>query len=218
MFSDPVLTASLAMSALVSTVMMATLVVGPFYLSRALGLQPSRVGLVLSAGPMVAALAGVPAGRFVDRLGARRTAMIGLGGIAGACLILSMVSPAFGVPGYIAPIILMTSSYALFQAANNTAIMNDVRDEQRGVVSGLLSLSRNLGLITGASAMGAVFAFASGATSIGTAGAGDVAVGLRVTFTVGAALVMLAFALARGSRRRAGNLVPSSLSGTQPAA
>jgi len=37
MFRDPVLSASLAMSALVSTVMMATLVVGPFYLSRALG-------------------------------------------------------------------------------------------------------------------------------------------------------------------------------------
>ena len=38
-FRDPALTASLVMSALVSTVMMATLVVGPFYLSRALGLD-----------------------------------------------------------------------------------------------------------------------------------------------------------------------------------
>jgi MFS family permease len=35
MFRDPALSASLAMNALVSTVMMATLVVGPFYLSRA---------------------------------------------------------------------------------------------------------------------------------------------------------------------------------------
>ena len=34
MFRNPVLSASLAMSALVSTVMMATLVVGPFYLAR----------------------------------------------------------------------------------------------------------------------------------------------------------------------------------------
>src|SRR5260221_1710915 len=37
MFRDSALSASLAMSALVSTVMMATLVVGPFYFSRALG-------------------------------------------------------------------------------------------------------------------------------------------------------------------------------------
>ena len=63
----PVLSASLAMSALVSTVMMATLVVGPFYLSRALGLDAALVGLVLSVGPLVAALTGVPAGRIADR-------------------------------------------------------------------------------------------------------------------------------------------------------
>jgi EmrB/QacA subfamily drug resistance transporter len=70
MFRDPVLSASLAMSALVSTVMMATLVVGPFYLSRALGLDAARVGLVLSVGPLAVALTGVPAGRIADRFGA----------------------------------------------------------------------------------------------------------------------------------------------------
>ena len=70
MFRDPVLSAGLAMSALVSTVMMATLVVGPFYLARALGLDAAVVGLVMSAGPVVAALTGIPAGRLVDRFGA----------------------------------------------------------------------------------------------------------------------------------------------------
>ena len=57
--------------------MMATLVVGPFYLSRALGLEPALVGLVLSVGPLVAALTGVPAGRIVDRLGAQRMTLLG---------------------------------------------------------------------------------------------------------------------------------------------
>jgi hypothetical protein len=41
---DGELTRRLAMSGLVSTVMMATLVVGPFYLSGALGLDVARVG------------------------------------------------------------------------------------------------------------------------------------------------------------------------------
>src|SRR6185295_3313135 len=82
MFRDPVLSASLAMSTLVSTVMMATLVVGPFYLSRGLGLETALVGLALSAGPLVAALTGVPAGRIVDRFGAQRMTIIGLVGIA----------------------------------------------------------------------------------------------------------------------------------------
>lgn len=41
---------SLAMSLLVSTVLMATPVVGPFYLARALGPGVAQVGLVLSVG------------------------------------------------------------------------------------------------------------------------------------------------------------------------
>ena len=53
MFRDPVLSASLAMSTLVSTVMMATLVVGPFYLSRALELDAAVVGIIMSIGPMI---------------------------------------------------------------------------------------------------------------------------------------------------------------------
>ncbi len=47
MFRDPLLSASLAMSALVATVVTTTLVVGPFYLSLALGLSAAMVGLVL---------------------------------------------------------------------------------------------------------------------------------------------------------------------------
>jgi len=78
MLRMPVLGARLSMSTLVATVMMATLVVGPFYLSRALGLDADLVGLVLSVGPLVAALTGVPAGRSVDRFGAQRITIVGL--------------------------------------------------------------------------------------------------------------------------------------------
>ena len=149
MFRDPVLRASLAMSTLVSTVMMATLVVGPFYLAQGLGLETALVGLALSAGPLAAALTGVPAGRMVDRFGAQRMAIVGLVGMAAGSFVLSTLGARFGLVGYIAPIVIVTASYALFQAANNTVIMTGIRPEQRGVISGMLSLSRNLGLITG---------------------------------------------------------------------
>ncbi|MBC7951008.1 MAG: MFS transporter [Rhodospirillaceae bacterium] len=201
MFRDPVLSASFAMSALVSTVMMAILVVGPFYLSRALGLQAALAGLVLSAGPFVAALTGVPAGRLVDRLGAQPMTIIGLGGIAAGCFVLSMLPSTFGIPGYIAPIICITASYALFQVSNNTAVMTDIRPDQRGVVSGMLSLSRNLGLMTGASVMGAVFALASAAADITTARPEAVATGMRITFAVAGMLMVVALAMAMGAYR-----------------
>jgi hypothetical protein len=72
---------------------------------------------------------------------------------------------------------------------------------QRGVVSGLLNLSRNLGLITGASAMGAVFALASRTRDIATAGVDAVASGTHAAFAVAAALVFGALLLAIGLAR-----------------
>jgi MFS family permease len=203
MFRDQGLSASLAMSALVATVMMATLVVGPFYLSRAFGLEAALVGMVLSVGPLVAALTGVPAGRIADRFGAHRLTIVGLIAIAAGSFILSMMPVTLGIPGYIAPIVLVTVGYGLFQTANNTAVMTDVRPDQRGVISGLLNLSRNLGLITGASVMGAVFTLASETIDITTARPEAVAAGMRITFTVAAMLIVGALVIAVASRARA---------------
>ncbi len=200
MFKNPVLSAGFAISALVSTVMMATLVVGPFYLSGALALDTARVGLVMSSGPIVAALTGVPAGRSVDRFGAQCMTISGLIGMTVGCSILPMLPTRFGVPGYIAPLVLITAGYALFQAANNTAVMTNIRPDQRGVISGMLNLSRNLGLITGASVMGAVFAFGSASTNMMTARPDAVANGMRLTFSVAALLIIVALAIAVGSR------------------
>lgn len=196
MFRDPVLSASLATSALVSTVMMATLVVGPFYLSCAFGLDAALVGLVLSVGPIAAALTGVPAGRIADRFGTHRMIIVGLIGIAAGSFALSMMPVAFGLPGYIVPLVVMTVSYALFQTANNTAVMTDIIPDQRGVISGMLNLSRNLGLITGASVMGTVFALGSATTNMMTAPPEAVATGMRITFAVAVALIVVALAIA----------------------
>jgi MFS family permease len=208
MFRAPALSAGLAMTALVSTVMMATLVVGPFYLSLALGLDSAVVGLAMSAGPLAAALAGVPAGRIVDRFGACRMAIIGLLGMTAGLFVLSLVPEHFGVAGYIGPLVVVTTNYALFQAANNTTVMTGIGPDHRGVVSGMLSLSRNLGLITGASVMGAIFALASGTNDIASSQPEAVAGGMRFTFAVAAMLIVTALAIAAGSRMLMERLTP----------
>jgi EmrB/QacA subfamily drug resistance transporter len=199
-FRNAVLSASLAMNALVSAVMMATLVVGPFYLSRALGLNAALVGIVMSIGPIISTLSGVPAGRIVDRLGAPFMVIVGLIEMAAGSFALSVLPAMFGIAGYIAALAVLTPGYQLFQAANNTAVMMDVHRDQRGVISGMLNLSRNLGLITGASVMGAVFALASATIDIATAPPEAVATGMRITFAVAAILIVGALAIALGSR------------------
>ncbi len=197
-FRDRALRASLGLSAIVATVVMATLVVGPFYLSRTLGLGAAAVGLALSVGPLVAAATGVPAGRLADRFGGQRIVVAGLGGMAVGCVVLALIPASSGLAGYLAPIALLTAGYGLFQTANNAAVMTDSSPEQRGVVSGLLNLSRNLGLITGAAAMGAVFAFAAATNDLAAASPAAVATGMRTTFAVAAVLLAGALAVAVG--------------------
>ncbi|MEK1840909.1 MAG: MFS transporter, partial [Pseudomonas sp.] len=130
------------------------------------------------------------------RFGTRRMTLLGLVAMALGTGALSMMPAGFGILGYLTPIAVITASYALFQAANNTAIMTDIHADQRGVIAGMLSLSRNLGLITGASVMGAVFAFASATADITSASPAAIASGMRITFAVAMLLIVLALAVA----------------------
>ncbi|WP_039011937.1 MFS transporter [Pseudomonas brassicacearum] len=203
-FRDKQLVSGLATSALVATVLMATLLVGPFYLSITLGLPAAFVGLALAAGPSVAALAGVPAGRLADRFGVQPMRLAGLATMVLGCLMLSLVPPALGIVGYLTAIVVTTLGYAFFQTANNTAVMADVAAQRRGVIAGLLNLSRNLGFFTGASVLGAVFAAAAAAAAatndITHASPATVTNGLHMTFAVALAMMTLALLIAWKSR------------------
>lgn len=215
-FRDHALNASLAMNLVVATVMMATLVVAPFYLSRGLGLDAARVGLVLSTGPLVSSLSALLAGRLVDRFGAHRMMIAGLFSLTAGTFLLSLAWMELGIASYVIPVAVTCVGYALFQTANNAAVMAGVGAGERGVVSGLLNLSRNLGLITGASVMGAVFALASAGGRQGTGQelltSAAAARGMEVTFETATALALIALTLAVLSARTASRASAASRS------
>lgn len=188
--------AALAMNALVTTVMMATLVVGPFYLTFALGLGDAQVGLAMAVGPLTAALAGVPAGRLTDRFGERRMLAAGLVQIALALVAFALLPRAVGIAGYVIALMALTPGFQLFLAANNTLVMMAAPEGARGVLSGLVGLSRNLGFMTGASVMATLFALALGPVAVTEADAAAVGAAFTATFLAGAGLVLLALALA----------------------
>ncbi|MBC7454844.1 MAG: MFS transporter [Massilia sp.] len=202
MFHDRVLASSLAMSAMVSTVMMATLVVGPFYLSHALGLGAGAIGVVLAVGPIAAALCGVPAGLGTDRFGGSRVTLAGLILLAGGALALALMPLAAGLAGYLAGIVCMTLGYALFQTSNNIAIMARADGSQAGLVAGMLNLARNLGLVTGATAMGSVFAHGVGTWNMLSASPDAVAHGMRMAFGAAAMMIIAALCVALLGLRR----------------
>ena len=204
LFRDRIVGAGLEINAMVSTVMMTTLVVGPFYLAHGLGLGVASVGLVLAVGPVMAALGGVPAGYLGGRFGARTLTAVGLLMLASGALALSLMPLKAGLPGYLAALAALTIGYALFQASNNAAVMAQAPAGQGGVVSSLLSLSRNLGLVTGASVMGSVFAQGAGVWHSGAVHPEAMAAGMRLAFGAAAMIVIAALGitwLAKGRDR-----------------
>lgn len=188
---------NLTINLLVAAVMMTTLVVGPFYLGFGLGLSPTATGLAMAVGPAISILGGVPAGQLVDRWGAGRMLAVGLILLSVGAFGMALLPGAIGLAGYVLAIAVLAPGYQIFQAANNTAALADVPKDQRGTASGLLNLSRNAGLIAGASAMGAVFAFGVGSTNLAQASPTAIGAGLRLTFLLAGALMVAAIAIYR---------------------
>jgi hypothetical protein len=94
------------------------------------------------------------------------------------------------VAGWVGPLAVLAAGYALFQAANNTAVMDAAGAARRGVVAGLLNLARQLGLIAGSAVLGAVFAGHPRGTPA------DVAAATHATFALAALLPLLGLAAA----------------------
>ncbi|HEV7284134.1 MAG TPA: MFS transporter [Kaistia sp.] len=190
------ISASLAMNGIASTAMMSTLIVGPFFLAFGLHLNAAAVGLVMAVGPVTSAFAGIPAGRLTDRFGAPRMLVAGLAQMTIGLVSLALLPLAFGIAGYAVALVLLTPGYQLFLAANNTSAMLFAPDQQRGMLSGFLGLSRNLGFMTGASVMATLFAGLVGIEPIGNAPADGIGHAFAATFVVAAGMTSVALLLA----------------------
>jgi hypothetical protein len=91
----------------------------------------------------------------------------------------------------------------MFQSPNNSAIMGGVPRERLGIASGLLSLSRTLGQITGLPLLGALFgalviasAHLASHTDVTTAPAYALVYGVQGAFRIAAIILFVAAVLA----------------------
>ena len=190
-------------NSLVAVIMMTTFIAGPFYLTYVLGYSEGTVGLVMAIGPLISILSGFPSGMLVDRLGANRVTQLGLGFVFCGALAFVFLPATWALTGYVTALIVLTPGYQLFLSANNTAVMSDVADSHRGFVSGLLNMSRNAGLIIGATAIAAVFTISAGTSILANGTAESIGAAFQLVFLINAGLIVVAFmALRVGDARR----------------
>lgn len=186
----------LAMNSCGSFIMMTFTIIPPFYLVQGIGLDMGWMGLAMAVGPVAAILAGVFAGRWVDRWGSTRMTGAGLATMTVAALGFAALVPIWGVVAFLAVAAVLTIGNQLFMAGNNTAIMSRSGAAQQGTVSGMLTLARNLGFITATAVMALIFNIAT--TSVD--GPNGAAMGMAVCFGLAGVVGILAVSLSLSKR------------------
>jgi len=188
-FKNKMRNVTLLSNFLVDAVAMSTLVVGPYYMTYAMGLSAIQVGTLMSVGPLVAACSGYPSGKLVDLIGVKRVMLLGLSQMAIGALCFAYLPVLFGVFGYIAALIVLTPGRQLFLASNQTYVMNSVSEKEKGLASGVLNLAKNLGLMTGASMMAGLFALQLNTDDVAQATQQQLAAAFTGTFLLAGLLI-----------------------------
>ena len=122
----------------------------PFYLQFALGLDPLRAGFLVAPTPLAMALLAPVTGWMSERFAAERLCAAGLAVSGCAFVLMSFLSPVSASVEIIVCLGLVGIGMGLFQTPNNNLLMTAVPRHRLGVGSAFLSIVRSLGYSIGA--------------------------------------------------------------------
>ncbi len=126
-----------------------TLVLLPFYLENMRGFTPERAGLMIAVLPVSAGVVSLISGRLSDRLGTRLLTTIGFGLQIIGLLLIAQIDANTTTLGFVLRCLPFGIGIGTFQAPNNSAIMGSAKPSEQGIISGLLTLDRFLGITSG---------------------------------------------------------------------
>ncbi|MBL3531976.1 MFS transporter [Companilactobacillus zhachilii] len=127
-------------------------VISPFYLENARGLAANYAGYVLMTFPIVQVVVAPIAGAVSDKIGPKLLTFIGLILISISQIGYMFMSLATPMWIFMLFVGLVGLGNGIFQAPNNTIVMNSVEVKDLGIAGGINALARELGMIIGISA------------------------------------------------------------------
>jgi EmrB/QacA subfamily drug resistance transporter len=187
-------------------------VLATLYLQEVLAYSPTLAGL-LGLPYSLSVVAGSFLGsRLAGTLEARHTMALGLMGICGATLLITGISAEGGLFYVISNAALSGLALGCSAVASTTRGSSAVKEEDRGLASGLLNSSAQVGTALGLAALFAVAVARTDAVAAGSEPTAEALVaGYRWAFFVGAGIAALGAAAAlRLVRRESGGEVGSS--------
>ena len=131
--------------------MFANTMLMPFYLQSILNYNPTQVGLVLTAFPLITAIIAPISGSLSDKYGPVALTTGGLVTIGLGLFYLMTVTATSSVWKIIPGPLLMGLGSGLFQSPNNSSVISSVPRAKLGIAGGLNALVRNVGMVMGIS-------------------------------------------------------------------
>ena len=201
LFDDRDVSVNLITGFIVFFALAGLLLIAPFYLTDVIGLSPRSIGLVLAAVPITMGITSPIAGSSSDRIGTRPVTVLGL-----IIMVVGYVVAGFVLEGATTALaifvvgLIVGLGVGIFHAPNNSGVLGSVPQERLGVASGILTINRVTGTVTGMAVLGTLWAartvvYAGGGTAA-DAPASAQAAGFSDTMTAGAALLAGALLLA----------------------
>jgi len=128
----------------------------PFYLQRLLHHTPNSVGVTMTAFPLAVMVVAPFSGSLSDRVGTRALACFGAALCALGLFLMSQLPASATSLDVVWRLAVFGIGTGIFQSPNNSAVMGSSPRPQLGIASGILSTVRNVGMVLGIAAGGAV--------------------------------------------------------------
>lgn len=129
----------------------------PFLLIQGRGLNTQQAGVILTAQPLVMAIAAPISGTLSDRLGTRGPATLGMAILTLGLLFLAWTTAHAPLTLIAAALAVVGLGVGIFVSPNNSALMGAAPRERQGIAAGVLATARNAGMVCGIGLAGAIF-------------------------------------------------------------
>src|SRR5919112_765111 len=164
------------------------------YLQEVAGMPPAKAGFAFVPFNLAVIAGSFLGSRLTSGIGARLAGSSGLFTIATGVLLLTRLSPESGYPGVLLPgFVLMGLGVGLSAVASTTAGTSSLGGEKRGLASGLLNASAEVGYVLGLAVLVPLSAARTDSVAGDVAHPPDAALveGFSSAFYAGAALAVL---------------------------
>ncbi|OQA41996.1 MAG: Multidrug resistance protein stp [Chloroflexi bacterium ADurb.Bin325] len=129
----------------------------PFYLIQGRGLGSAQTGLILTAQPLVMAVAAPISGALSDRVGSRVLSPLGMLILAFGLALLARLDAASSIGQVIVGLAVAGLGTGIFISPNTSALMGAAPRGRQGIASGILATARNAGMALGVGLAGAIY-------------------------------------------------------------